>query len=159
VGPTEPLDPVCVLLLPVALEEFTLRAAVERLRRARGVVAVDPPRVSYASLARLPAPVVDALAASQGRRLVRSLRRRVGEPRVVVVFAARQYALARGVLGLCAGSELWYWRAGAGEDDEHDRELDALAAERARLVAVGADADFEPLWAGLEQAGVDVRPK
>jgi hypothetical protein len=159
VGPTQPRDPVCVLLLPVALESFALRDAVERLRRARGVVAVDPPRVPYRALAGLPGTVVDGLSARQARRLVRTLRRRVGEPRVVVVFAARQYPLARVVLGLCAGSELWYWRSGEDDDDERGRELRALAGERARLVAVGPDAEFEPLWTRLDDAGVDVRPR
>ncbi len=157
-GPTQPRDPVCVLLLPVALEDFPLREVVERLGRARGVVAVDPPRISYAALARLPETVVDGLSARQAGRLVRTLRRRVGEPRVVVVYAARQYPLARVVLGLCAGSELWYWPTGGGQDDERGRELHGLAGERARLVATGADVEFGPLWARLEDAGVDVRP-
>jgi hypothetical protein len=156
VGPSEPRDPIAILLLPVALEAFALREQVERLRRVRGVVAVDPPRVSYAKLTGLPEAVVDVLSARQGRRLVRTLRQRVGEPRVVVVFAADQYPLARVVLALCAGSELWYWRAGPPESDERPRQLEALAAERARLVAVGPDEDPERLWDRLEDVGIDL---
>jgi hypothetical protein len=159
VASAQPRAPIGVLLLPVELEQFALREPVERLRRARGVVAVDPPRVSYAGLGRMPGPFVDAISARQARRLVRALRRRVGEPRVVVVFTAGQYPLARVVLGLCAGSELWYWRLEEAPLDERKGELDALAVERARLITAGADEDPEDLWDGLDDAGVDLRPR
>ena len=43
---------------------------VADLRRAEGVVAVDPPRLSYRRAGRLPDLLGDALAARQARRLV-----------------------------------------------------------------------------------------
>ena len=71
--------PICLLLLPAPLERFILRDQAEDLLRARGVVAVDPPRCPTAPSARLPAALGDGLAARQARRLVRALRRRAGD--------------------------------------------------------------------------------
>jgi hypothetical protein len=121
-------DPICVLLLPRELERFILREQAEDLLGAPGVVAVDPPRVPYGVFGRLPELAGDALAARQARRLVRALRRRRGEPRVVVVFHPLQYQLARAVLALCPGCELWY-----GRWDRYERALDAGPALQGRL--------------------------
>ena len=162
---------ICVLLLPEALERFARRSQADDLLRAQGVVAVDPPRLSYAALGRLPEVVGDVLAARQARRLVRTLRRHRGRPRAVVLFDPRQYALARAVVAeVGEPSELWYWRA---EDDDpradpRAAELDALAARRAaRIFAVpppASDAGArairaldDPVWQALAEAGVDVR--
>ena len=120
-----------MLLLPRELERFILREQAEDLLRAPGVVAVDPPRLPYGAFGRLPGLVGDALAARQARRLVRALRRRRGEPRVVVVFHPLQYQLARAVLALCPGCELWY-----GRWDRYERALDAPPRLRARLEAL-----------------------
>ena len=103
-------QPICVLLLPAPLERFILRDQAEDLLRADGVIAVDPPRMPYGAFARMPLGIGDAVAARQARRLVRTLRRRAGEPRVVVIFHTLQYQLGRAVMGLCPGCELWYWR-------------------------------------------------
>ncbi len=138
-------DPICVLLLPAPLERFILRDQAEDLLRADGVVAVDPPRVSYGALGRLPGPLAEGLAARQGRRLLRALRRGPGEPGVVVMFHAVQYPVARALVALAGdGCELWYWRW-----DRFERAYDAsprlrgrlermheLAAERAALTLV-----------------------
>src|ERR1700754_1754364 len=86
-------QPICVLLLPTPLESFILRDQAEDLLRAQGVIAVDPPRMPYGALLRLPLAIGAGLAARQARRLARTLRRRTGEPRVVVIFHALQYQL------------------------------------------------------------------
>jgi hypothetical protein len=120
--------PICVLLLPAPLERFILRDQAEDLLRADGVIAVDPPRMPYGAFARMPLGIGDAVAARQGRRLVRTLRRRLGEPRVVVIFHTLQYQLARAVVALSPGCELWYWRW-----DRFERAYDASEAQRERL--------------------------
>jgi hypothetical protein len=120
--------PICVLLLPAPLERFILRDQAEDLLRADGVIAVDPPRMPYGAFARMPLGLGDAVAARQARRLVRTLRRRAGEPRVVVIFHTLQYQLARAIIGTAPGCELWYWRW-----DRFERAYDASAAQRERL--------------------------
>jgi hypothetical protein len=135
-----------VLLLPRELEAFVQRDQAEDLLRAPNVVAVDPPRLPYGAYGRLPMPAADALAATQARRLLRSLRRHGGEPRAVVIFHPLQYPLARALIGR-SGAELWY-----GRWDRYERahvageamrarleELHSLAAERAELIFVASD--------------------
>ncbi len=126
--PSRERPPICVLLLPRELERFILREQAEDLLRAPYVVAVDPPRMPYGALGRMPRPAADALAASQARRLVRRLRRDLGEPAVVVIFHPLQYPLARAVVGLCPGAELWY-----GRWDRYERAYDASPRLRRRL--------------------------
>jgi hypothetical protein len=120
--------PICVLLLPTPLERFILRDQAEDLLRARGVVAVDPPRMPYGVFARVPLGIGDGLAARQAGRLVRTLRRRTGEPRVVIIFHALQYQLGRAMTAEVPGCELWYWRW-----DRFERAYDATDRQRARL--------------------------
>jgi hypothetical protein len=120
--------PICVLLLPAPLEGFILREQAEDLLRADGVVAVDPPRMPYGAFGRMPAALGDAVAARQARRLARTLRRRLGEPRVVVIFHALQYQLGRALISALPGCELWYWRW-----DRYERAYDANERLRARL--------------------------
>lgn len=121
-------EPICVLLLPSPLERFILRDQAEDLLRAERVVAVDPPRVPYGAYGRLPAPLGDLVAARVARRLLRSLRRRAGEPRVVVIFHALQLQLAQAILAEAPDSELWYWRW-----DRYERAYDASERLRVRL--------------------------
>src|SRR4051794_24563064 len=119
---------LAVLLLPRPLEELSQREQAEDLLRAVGVVAVDPPRLSYEALGRLPELLGDALAARQGRRLARALRRR-GHPRVVVVLHPAQYPLARALMAEAGEPvELWYGRA-----ERAEAAPDASAAARERL--------------------------
>jgi glycosyltransferase involved in cell wall biosynthesis len=120
--------PICVLLLPTPLERFILRDQAQDLLRADGVIAVDPPRMPYGAFARMPLPIGDGVAARQARRLVRTLRRRLGEPRVVVIFHALQYQLGRALTAQAPGCELWYWRW-----DRFERAYDASERQRARL--------------------------
>jgi len=140
-------QPICVLLLPTPLESFILRDQAEDLLRADGVVAVDPPRMPYGAFLRMPSAVGDGVAARQARRLVRTLRRRLGEPRVVVIYHALQYQLARAITAQAPGCELWYWRWDRFEyaydanerQRERLRELHDQAAERAAVVITVSD--------------------
>jgi hypothetical protein len=131
-----PLRPLCLLLLPRALEGFLLRDQAQDLLRARGVIALDPPAIRYGALARLPRVVADVLAQGQARRLLRTLRRdaqkdrhRGGVPRVVVIFHPVQYVLARAIIATVGGDcELWY-----GRWDRYEYAYDAGPRMRARL--------------------------
>jgi hypothetical protein len=86
--------PLCLLLLPSALEHFPRADEVHDLLRAPSVVAVEPAR-----LARAP----EVLAGIQAHRLLRKLD---GVPRVVVLYDAEREALARQVAARCPGCEL-----------------------------------------------------
>jgi hypothetical protein len=129
--------PICVLLLPVPLERFAERERAEELLRRDSVVAVDPARLPYTAFGRLPEPFADGLAARQARRLIRTLRRRKGTPRVVVMFHALQYQLARAVVAAVPGCELWYWRT-AGEEAPAD-DVQKIRERRGRLDERAAD--------------------
>jgi hypothetical protein len=145
--------PLAVLLLPVALERFALRERAEDLLTAPGVAAVDPPRLSYGAVARVSDTVADSLAAVQARRM-----RLPGFARVLVVFDALQYPLARSLRAIHPDAELWY---GPPEepDDERRQTLHALAVERAtwQFDHPGGDAHTQnlPLWQRLEALGIE----
>ena len=165
-GPADPTAqaPICVLLLPVPLERFAERERTEELLRRQGVVGVDPARLPYTAFGRLPEPFADGLAARQARRLVRTLRRRKGSPRVVVMFHALQYQLARAVVASVPGCELWYWRTPGGEapaDDapkvrERRRRLDERAVDRAAWIA-DVVPDRDAIRDRLMDLDIDVR--
>ncbi len=141
--------PLCVLLLPVALEAFELRERVEDLLTAPGVVAVDPPRLSYAATRRLGETIADGLAGVQARRM-----RLPGFPRVLVVFDALQYPLARALTALHPDAELWYGPPAGKSGPLHDR-----ASERAALRLTRGDGPPHtqnlPLWERMEALGVE----
>ncbi len=120
--------PIGVLLLPRELERFILREQAEDLLRAPHVVAVDPPRVPYGIFGRMPEFMVRRVGARQARRLVRTLRRNLGEPRAIVIFHPLQEPLGRSMLALCPGAELWY-----GRWDRYEEAYDASPALRVRL--------------------------
>src|SRR3954454_771691 len=147
---------LAVLLLPEALERFSLRTQAEDLLRAQGVVAVDPPRLSYAATARLAELGGELLASRQGHRRLRALRR-AGRPRVVIMFKPAQYLLARALVAHADQPvQLWYWRAGdlatgdVPSDAPRERldTLDDLAAQRATLVIVQSEDH-----AGIQRTG------
>jgi hypothetical protein len=145
--------PLAVLLLPVALERFALRERAEDLLSAPGVVAVDPPRLSYGAVARVSDAVADSLAGVQARRM-----RLPGFPRVLIVFHPDQYPLARSLGALHPDAELWY--APAEEPgDERRRALHELAVERAtwQFDHPGGPAHTQnlPLWQRLEKLGIE----
>ena len=122
------LRPLCLLLLPRPLEGFILRDQAEDLLRADGVVAVDPPRVRYGALARLPPVLGDVLANGVAKRLVKALRRNGDRPKVIVIFHPVQVLLARAILARVDDCELWY-----GRWDRYEHAYDAGPHLRERL--------------------------
>jgi len=121
-------QPICVLLLARELEQFILREQAEDLLRSPAVVAVDPPRVRYGAIARLPRAVGAALAARQAAQIVKMLRTDRGEPRVVVIFHPLQLPLAKAIQASCPGCEIWYSRW-----DRYELAYDATRQRRERL--------------------------
>src|SRR3954465_14328708 len=105
-GVDDALRPLCLLLLPRPLDGFILRDQAQDLLRAPGVVAVDPPRVPYGALARLPGPLADLLAGGQARRLVKAIGRKGDRARVVVIFHPVQWPTARALMAAEPGCEL-----------------------------------------------------
>jgi hypothetical protein len=143
-----------VLLLPEPFDALPGDHPARDLQRADGVVAVDPPRMSYARHSRLPGEIADALATLQARRLLRALDDEVG---AVVLFDPRGYPLARGLLAI-SGCELWYARTDVGQPGSerlHRRlkALDTQARDRSTLRFTSS----EPLWERMREMGVDVR--
>jgi hypothetical protein len=128
----EERTPLCVLLLPRALEQFILRDQAEDLLTAPGVVAIEPARISYGAYLRLPAPVADGLAATQARRA-----KLPGRPAAVVIFHPLQYPMARALVSDHPDCELWYWRW-----DRYEVAYDASPRRRARLEELHAQAMY-----------------
>jgi hypothetical protein len=95
-------QPLCVLLLPAPLEGIAERDRLDDLLTGPGVVAVDPARISYRSLSRLPEAMHAGVAAGQARRLGLP-----GAPRIIVLFGGLQYPLARSLLSDNPAAELW----------------------------------------------------
>jgi hypothetical protein len=145
--------PLCLLLLPAPLERCAVRERAEDLLSAPGVAAIDPPRMSYASLARFSEGVADGISAVQARRM-----RLPGFPRVLVVFHPHQYPLARAVRGHHPDAELWY---GPYEEPQGERDtaLNARAFERADLRFRHTDEPAReqnlPLWERMEALGIE----
>jgi hypothetical protein len=115
-------EPLALLLLPAALEEFELSEHARRLLAIPRVVVLEPSRH------RTPRWLRDSIPARQVKRL-----RLPGEPRVVVLYDPAQYPLARGACARYASAELWYLRGGEPGTDEL-ADLDRLAQERAAEV-------------------------
>jgi hypothetical protein len=125
------LRPLCLLLLPRALDGFILRDQAEDLLRAERVVAVEPPRIPYGAVARLPPALGGVVADRVARRLIRALRRRGDRPGVVVIFHPVQAPLALALLARVPGCELWY-----GRWDRYEHAYDAGPELRTRLTAL-----------------------
>ena len=125
-------DPLAILLLPERLEDFELGEHARDLLRAPRVIALEPPRVSWTRLARLPEAVAMRTAVRQAKRL-----KLPGEARVVIVYDPLQTLMALGLLARHPDAELWYLRSGAGGSEAGPKlerriaELDDLARERA----------------------------
>lgn len=115
--------PLLVLLLPRPLEGFILRDQAEDLLRSPNVVAVEPARLPYGALGRLPEAIGDGVAAMQARRMALP-----DTPRAVAIFHPFQYPLARALLARHPGCELWY-----GRWDRYERAYDAHGRTRRRL--------------------------
>ncbi len=121
------MAPLCLLLLPRALDAFILRDQAEDLLRAPGVVAVEPGRVRYGAWGRMPQAVGARLASAVARRLLAGVD---GTPRAVVIFHPLQLPVAEAVMAR-TGAELWY-----GRWDRYERAYDAAPALRERLEAL-----------------------
>jgi plasmid stabilization system protein ParE len=133
------VDRPLLVLLPEPLEAFAHRGLVDELLATGLAVAADPPRAGYRRQARIPDAFSVGVAHKQARRLRKRLR---DEPRVVVIFDPAQYQLARGLLQLVPGCELWYEHTAPIEAGDLRRaELHGMAAERARLRFVASDRD------------------
>ncbi len=115
--------PLLVLLLPRPLESFILGDQARDLLRAPGVVALEPPRVPYGALGRLPGSVAMAIAGRQAKRVELP-----GTPRAVAIFHPLQLPLAAALLGRHHDAELWY-----GRWDRYEEAYDAGPAMRAQL--------------------------
>jgi hypothetical protein len=144
----ELLRPLGLLLLPAPLDEYPVPGDVAALQRAGRLVAVDPPRVSYQRLVRLPRIAAEVLAQTQARRLVKAVRKRGDRPRVVVVFEPEQYLIARAILSRVQDTELWYRQPANAEGELHDQ-----AIARATLVLDGAPPSDEVIER-LREAGL-----
>lgn len=86
--------PLCLLLLDGPLEEVAFGRRAEDLRRAPGVLVVEPSRSNVPGL----------LAGRVARRLAKRL---PGIPRVVVLVGGRQRTLAEALVAQHPGCELW----------------------------------------------------
>jgi hypothetical protein len=122
----DPDPPLLVLLLPRPLESFILRDQAGDLLRAHGALALEPPRVPYGAMLRLPPGIADGLAVRQARRL-----KLPGHPAAVLIAHPLQYPLARALMASHEGSELWYWRW-----DRYEEAYDANPRMRERLQAL-----------------------
>jgi hypothetical protein len=120
---------LALLLLPRKLEGFILRDQAQDLLRAENVVAADPPAIPYGAVLRLPQAMAHLVAQRTAKRLLKALRRH-GNLRVVVIFHPVQWPIARALLDLHPGTELWYWCW-----DRFDHAYDASASRRAKLAA------------------------
>src|SRR4051794_23977047 len=118
--------PLCLLLLPRPLEQFILRDQAQDLLRAPGVVAVEPPRLRYGALGRMPRGVAGGVASVQAGRLLKALS---GRPGVVVIFHPLQLPLAEAGIERSGGhAQLW-----DGRWDRYEHAYDAAPKMGARL--------------------------
>lgn len=144
-----PLPPLCVLLLPRPLEAFALRDQAEDLLRAPGAVAVEPARISYETLARIPGVVAERLAAGQARRL-----RLPGVPLAIAMFYPLQYLLARALLAADSGAELWYGATPGAGGSLHEAALARSALTFSTSAIEGALERNRPLFERMEALGI-----
>ena len=145
---------LAVLLLPEPFDALPDHHPARDLQRADGVVAVDPPRMSYGTHSRMPGELADALAGLQARRLLRALNNQIA---AVVLFDPRGYPLARGLLAI-TGCELWYALHELGDpgSERLARRLKALD-EQARDRSTLRFSTTEPLWERMRELEIDTR--
>lgn len=129
-------EPLCLLLLPAPLERFILRETARDLLRAPGVVALEPPRIRYGALGRLPEEVRQLIAHRQAKRM-----RLPGLVASILMFHPLQLPLAEALLARHPGAVLWYARW-----DRYEAAYDASPALRARLADLHARAAERADW-------------
>jgi hypothetical protein len=144
-----PLDRrLLLLLLPARLERLPEREAVEEVLQAPDAVAVEPPRVSYDALARLPMGGARSVARRQAWRM-----RLPGVPAVVIVLHPLQFPLGAALADRFPLLELWYAPPEGGPATPREADLHAAAAERAlETVALPLSAR---LWTRAEGLGIE----
>ena len=148
-------DSLAVLLLPGKLEGIALEAHARDLLSIPRVIALEPSRV------RPPRFLRDSISLRQARRL-----RFPGQPRLLLLYHAAQYPLARALCARYEDLELWYVSPGcqdrpgqptASQPDPREAALDVLARERARQVLPVTEAgvvDDAPLRERLRELDV-----
>jgi hypothetical protein len=155
---------LCILLLPHPLERLDHRDRLDDLLSGPGVVAVDPARVSYRALSRLPEAVHAGIAAGQARRLGLP-----GTPRAVVLFGGLQYPLARSLISDHPDAQLWLSDPVEPPPADASRRLTERIDDLISMAGMRADVRFpwpgdpaEPararnraLWERIEALGVE----
>src|SRR4051812_46421810 len=132
---------LCVLLLGHPLEALEHRERLDDLLTAPGVVAVDPARISYRALSRVPEAVHAGLAAGQARRL-----QLPGAPRALVLFGGLQYPLARSLLSDHPDAELWLAEPAEPPPADASRRVAGRVADLLAMAEMRADHRFA--WPG-----------
>ena len=139
-------EPLALLLLPAAVEDFELSEHARRLLAIPRVVALEPSRF------RAPRWLRDTIPARQVRRL-----RLPGEPRVIVLYDPSQYPLARGLCARYAAAELWYLRAGGAPEGDELTDLDRLAQQRAvETMTIGSPRALDEAEQGFRRRLVEL---
>ena len=124
-------EPLLVLLLPTNLEEFELRERAGDLLRAPGVIAVEPPPISWRRLGSLPDATLARIAKRQVKRM-----KLPGIPHAVAVFEPTQRALAE---ALAARYEADVWEIEGPHEPVREvnrplyERMEALGIESGRL--------------------------
>ena len=148
-------DSLAILLLPGKLEGIALEAHARDLLSIPRVIALEPSRI------RPPRFLRDSISLRQARRL-----RLPGQPRLLLLYHAAQYPLARALCARYEDLELWYVSPGrqdrpgqptASQPDPREAALDVLARERARQVLPVTEAgvvDDAPLRERLRELDV-----
>jgi hypothetical protein len=112
------------------------------------VVAVEPARVSYGAITRLPDATGGFIARRQAKRM-----RLPGVPAAVAAMDPQQVLLAAALLERNPLAELWYGAPDAAAGTQRERELHEAAQERA--AARFSLPLSEPLWTRMESLGIE----
>ena len=131
--------PLLLLLLPRALEDFELRDRAQELVAAPGVVAVEPPHVSYRLLGNLPPAIAYGVARRQAKRM-----KLPGAPAAIAVFDVHQVPLAVALGQRHPGAEIWQ----LGPDP-------AEGLDSALVLNLGAASDLRGVWSRAEALGIE----
>jgi hypothetical protein len=131
--------PLLVLLLPSALEEFDMRPVAEELLAAPGAIAVEPPRVPYRLLGRLPPGIAYHVARRQAKRM-----RLPGTPAAIALFDVHQVPLAVTLSQRHRGAEVWQ----LGPDPSE-------GLDSALVLDLGAVGDLRTVWERAEALGIE----
>jgi hypothetical protein len=132
-------DRLALLLLPATLEACEHAEQARDLLRAPRVLALEPPRVSWQRIGRLPQSLALGIGVRQAKRL-----KLPGRVRVVMLYDRLQLPLAQGLLLRNEGAELW--RA--------ETVVEATATASFAFDPAAGEAGNDPLWERLADIGV-----